>query len=140
MQKAKTEISCGIIPYYIHDEPKILIVRSTNHWGFPKGHQEAGESVFQTATRELLEETGLKVRKLAKPILPLEIQYDFYRNNNRIDKVVYYFLGEIYPKKVELSEEELIQYKWVSIKDLAQYLGQRYFNIITYLHQHFGLI
>ena len=29
------------------------------HWGFPKGHQDAGESEKETAIRELKEETGI---------------------------------------------------------------------------------
>lgn len=43
-----------------------LVVKNKNgrHWGFPKGHMEYGESERQTALREVLEETGLKVEIL----------------------------------------------------------------------------
>ena len=35
------------------------------HWGFPKGHVEKDETDEETAKREVLEETGLKVEKAA---------------------------------------------------------------------------
>jgi 8-oxo-dGTP pyrophosphatase MutT (NUDIX family) len=44
------------------DEPEVLLVRAktTPHdWIFPKGHQERGETLAQTAIRELMEEGGI---------------------------------------------------------------------------------
>lgn len=47
----------------------VLLIRRANPpdaglWGFPGGRVEAGETLFQAAERELLEETGLKARAL----------------------------------------------------------------------------
>jgi len=49
------------------DSSKILVVvnndnSSETKYGLPKGHIEAGESVYQCATRELREETGILAR------------------------------------------------------------------------------
>lgn len=57
------EKSCGAVVYTeIGGERNYLIVRMKNgHYGMPKGHVEPGESEKQTAEREILEETGLKV-------------------------------------------------------------------------------
>ncbi len=43
-----------------------LLLRATKHreWGFPKGHQDPGESMFQTALRECAEESGIAVVEL----------------------------------------------------------------------------
>lgn len=35
--------------------------RRSAHWGFPKGHVEQGENDHQTAYREVLEETGIRI-------------------------------------------------------------------------------
>jgi 8-oxo-dGTP pyrophosphatase MutT (NUDIX family) len=38
-----------------------LLLKASKHgdWGFPKGHQDPGESLWQTALRECVEETGI---------------------------------------------------------------------------------
>lgn len=38
-----------------------LLLKASKHgdWGFPKGHQDAGESLWQTALRECVEEAGI---------------------------------------------------------------------------------
>jgi 8-oxo-dGTP diphosphatase len=38
-----------------------LLLQASKHreWGFPKGHQDPGETLWQTAVRECVEETGI---------------------------------------------------------------------------------
>ncbi len=59
----KYEKSCGIVTYIlINNEIHYLLVKQTNGFvSFSKGHVEGNESEEQTALRECLEETGLKV-------------------------------------------------------------------------------
>jgi 8-oxo-dGTP pyrophosphatase MutT (NUDIX family) len=62
-------------------------------WGLPKGTPEAGESLEETAVREVSEETGLGVRiveDLGK------IEYDFARpaQGVRFEKTVHHYLME----------------------------------------------
>lgn len=46
----------------VDGDSKILLQRrSSGHWGLPGGQMEYGESLEQTACREVLEETGLIV-------------------------------------------------------------------------------
>lgn len=58
------EKSCGAV--VVAETPggiRYALVHShKGHWGFPKGHVEPGESEHETAAREILEETGLRVR------------------------------------------------------------------------------
>jgi 8-oxo-dGTP pyrophosphatase MutT (NUDIX family) len=55
---------CGVI-FYDNVEKKYLLVfgNKSEKWGFPKGHQEIGESEEETAIRELYEETGIHIHK-----------------------------------------------------------------------------
>jgi 8-oxo-dGTP pyrophosphatase MutT (NUDIX family) len=42
----------------------LLVPQISNRWGIPKGGQKPGETLWETATRELQEEAGLDVRGL----------------------------------------------------------------------------
>ncbi|MEA2874147.1 MAG: hypothetical protein QOH67_4123 [Hyphomicrobiales bacterium] len=55
----------GIVVRQRHGEPEYLLVRArepAGAWVFPKGHIEAGESPEDAASREVLEEAGVRVR------------------------------------------------------------------------------
>ena len=59
------EKSCGAVVFSRFDGAwHVLLIRHEHgrHISFPKGHVEAGESERQTAEREILEETGVRVR------------------------------------------------------------------------------
>ncbi|MBR6767108.1 MAG: NUDIX domain-containing protein [Clostridia bacterium] len=60
----KYEKSCGAVIFRKDEDWNVLLIRHTKgkHVSFPKGHMETGETESQTAEREILEETGLKVR------------------------------------------------------------------------------
>lgn len=55
----KYEKSCGAV---IFKNNQVLLIKSVKgHWSFPKGHVEGDETELETAYREILEETNLKV-------------------------------------------------------------------------------
>jgi 8-oxo-dGTP pyrophosphatase MutT (NUDIX family) len=84
-----TEKSCGTIPYTIIDGViRYLLIRSkiTGMCSFPKGHTENGESETDTALRETLEETSLRVN--INPEIRFEISYTL--SNRNIKTVVYF--------------------------------------------------
>ena len=53
---------CGIIVFY--DNLTILVKNEKNFYSFPKGKKEKGETDFETAYRELKEETGIKENEI----------------------------------------------------------------------------
>ena len=58
------DVSAGGVPIIIENGmPKLVIIDrlAIKDTSLPKGHQKANESLQQTATREVLEETGYKV-------------------------------------------------------------------------------
>ncbi len=115
----KYEKSCGAVIFRnISGIREYLLImnkkgNARGHWGFPKGHIEQGENEFQTAAREIFEETGLSVvfcggaREISS-----------YSPRQGVEKDVVYFLAT--PKndaKVRLQAEEVAEYKWCSVKE-----------------------
>ena len=62
-------------------------------WRLPKGTPELGETVEQTAQREVQEETGVRVNVLA-PITSIRYFFVGHDDGVRYDKTVYFYLME----------------------------------------------
>jgi bis(5'-nucleosidyl)-tetraphosphatase len=73
----RAERCAGFIPLC---KGQVYLIRSKKRdlWCFPKGHLESGENDLQAATRELQEETNLKVNFLLDKT-PLEMSYFRYK-------------------------------------------------------------
>ena len=69
-------------------------------WGFPKGHQEIGESLVQCALRECAEETGIAILSIHGE--PLQIDYQVNASKH---KTVFYFPAETETDAVTISKE-----------------------------------
>ena len=55
------EKSCGAVVF--NDKNEVLLVKhNKGHISFPKGHVEDNETEEETAYREVLEETGIKIK------------------------------------------------------------------------------
>ena len=108
------ETSYGIIPFSLQNgEWKVFLIlhKEGNHWGFPKGHKKEGESSEQAASRELYEETGLRIEKfLLKE--SLSEQYVFLRSGERILKRVFYFPAVVNTAFL-LQKEEILKGGWM---------------------------
>lgn len=98
-------LSAGIIPRYGEEDFKYLLLKyPQGHWGFPKGHQENNESDWETAQRELREETGINnVTRIGD--FRKEINYQYNLNGSTHHKTVIYFGGSVQQQNVVLSDE-----------------------------------
>ncbi len=86
------EISAGGVVYRKEgDRLEMLMIEDRyGKWTLPKGKQEAGEEVEETALREIREETGLRGR-IVRPLMTVNYQYDDPERGT-VDKDVHYFL------------------------------------------------
>jgi len=75
--------SAGGVIY--NDEGKVLFIYRRGFWDLPKGKTEPGETLEQTALREISEETGLKSVEIIKP-LP-ETYHVFWEGGRRKIKI-----------------------------------------------------
>jgi len=77
------------------DAPVALVahrsVRGTLQWTLPKGAQEEGETVAETALREVREETGLRA-ELVGPLDTIDYWFVWAPERTRYHKFVHYFL------------------------------------------------
>ena len=99
--------------------------RSEALWGLPKGTPDPGESVEQTALREVEEETGLQVR-LGEPIGTIE--YWFTAGGVRYHKRVHHWLMEPVGGDVSGHDHEFDDVEWLEIgeaKARATYENER---------------
>lgn len=120
--KVERDMSYGIVPLQKRRGVwRVLLVHHiAGHWSFPKGHSEQGESDVETASRELAEETGLRVETLLD-MPPLEEEYVFHYAGRRIKKRVCYFValvaGKEYPQL-----DELFGCDWFTIEEAKEKL------------------
>ncbi len=113
------ERSAGIILFREEKDERnyLLLHYPAGHWDYPKGHVEAGESLEETALRELHEETGIPPKEVElQPSFIDKIDYIYQRGRELSHKEVLYLLGSTETKKVTLSREHQ-GYEWLDYDD-----------------------
>jgi len=88
--------------------------RDTVTWTLPKGTPAPGETLEQTALREVAEETGLDVR-ITGPLSSIE--YAFTQAGTRVHKTVHYFLMEPVGGDLSRHDHEFERVRWVRFAD-----------------------
>tara|TARA_Y100000996_G_C22023936_1_gene437999 strand:- start:6 stop:449 length:444 start_codon:yes stop_codon:yes gene_type:complete len=114
-------VGVGII---VFRDQKVLLVKrkkepNKGQWSIPGGKQMLGETTLETANRELMEETGVKVEKLllvdvVDAIIPDcegKIKYHY----TLVDYMGHWQSGESYPG------DDAQEVRWVSLKELNSY-------------------
>lgn len=111
----RQEKSCGAL-CFLEDEAgrRVLLVkhRAGGHWAFPKGHVEPGESEEQTACREVLEETGVKIE-----ILPGYRETNHYSPCRGVMKEVVYFRARALGADTRPQPEEIRIARFVPVAE-----------------------
>lgn len=95
---------------------------SNMQWHLPKGTPETGETLEETALREVKEETGYEV--ITKQYLQ-EIQYTFQnpQKNTLYKKTVHFYLMIALSGDSTFHDSEFDEVKWMSPEDALMLIG-----------------
>ena len=115
------EKSCGaLVVRRDEDHYYILMIRhkAGGNRSFPKGHVEEGETEYETALREVMEETSSRIA----------IVSDFratvsYRPSPGVMKEVVYFLAFTTSADIKAREGEIAEVEWVPLEHAEEYLA-----------------
>lgn len=123
MQTVKDQ-SFGIVPIFKKqgDYLYCVVQHAGEHWGFPKGHPNPGESEEESARRELWEETGITEVDII-PSASFNHSYFFEKDGITYDKSVKYLLGLVSNTITSIPEEfksEISQIKWLPYAELRE--------------------
>lgn len=120
----------------LNAKKEILFIYRANKWDLPKGRIEKGETIEETAVREVEEECGISNLKLIKPLLTT---YHVYFQNGIKLKETFWFLMTSEDTKVLVPqlEEGITEVVFKSEAEVLKALQNSYKNIVlvydTYL-------
>jgi 8-oxo-dGTP pyrophosphatase MutT (NUDIX family) len=113
--KRSVRKACGAIVYRKRfGRYRFLLIRqvSDGNWGFPKGHVDEGETEEETAAREVLEETGARIR----PIPGFYERLTYLTPKGR-KKIGVYFLSEYTGEPLAKQEGEIDEIGWYGYRE-----------------------
>lgn len=99
-------------------ENKVLLIykETSGEWLLPKGHLEEGETIEDTAKREIFEETGYK--NTIKNLLSVQIRPDTLDQSK--SKVIFWFVSELIDntkqENTQMSNENF-KGEWFSLSE-----------------------
>jgi ADP-ribose pyrophosphatase YjhB (NUDIX family) len=93
--------------------------------GLPKGHPEGEETAEQAASREVAEETGVRVELIDDLGI---VRYSYERRGRKVDKAVRFFLFRYLSGDLADHDHEIEEARWMPLKQAASeltYVGER---------------
>jgi ADP-ribose pyrophosphatase YjhB (NUDIX family) len=103
---------------------KILLVRRHNlsrTWGIPGGVQELGETILETAHRELLEEVGLNLQPTELIGLYSGSQWDIeLPDGGSIQQLIFFFLMKGKIDEITIQESEVAEWGFFAPDELPE--------------------
>lgn len=113
----------GVVWRLVDGKLHVLVIHRTEYADvtLPKGKVDPGETLAETAVREIFEETGIQVT------LGVPVGVSRYRLPSRKQKIVHYWAAEATEDAIRASRfvpnKEIAALEWVTIKRARSYLS-----------------
>ncbi|GAA1639157.1 NUDIX hydrolase [Microbacterium flavum] len=113
----------GVLWRLVEGKLRILVIHRTAYADvtLPKGKVDPGETLVETAVREIFEETGIRVA------LGMPVGVSRYRMPKGREKIVHYWAAEATEKAIRASEfvpnKEIAALEWVAPRKALGYLS-----------------
>ncbi len=125
----------------VEAEGKYLAIFRRGFWDLPKGKAEKGETIEETAIREVQEETGLSEVRIIDFLMTTYHVFRHPKSGHRCLKVSEWYRMES-PKAVELvpqEDEDIEKAVWIGREELLGLKNEMYKNIIDVVDKYFNL-
>ncbi len=117
VKRGYPELVTGL--YILNREDKLLLTKSHkwgDQWMIPGGHVELGESAFDSAKREAMEEVGLEIEPLGVMVMAEDIFPDTFHEDER-----HFFYLEVMcrakTEDVKIDNAEIHQSGWFGLEE-----------------------
>lgn len=114
----KSIISCmGIVTCLKDEQIYVALLKDKNNtWVLPKGHFKEGENFIETAIREVLEETNIKLKM--ENLIDKIGEFNYFSDLENSDKniKVYLFKIDDFQKIIPLKKEGFVEGKWLLLE------------------------
>lgn len=130
-------LTSGTILVVFNDKKEILMQLRSDYkqWGFPGGGLEIGESLEETARRELEEETGLILDSLKLiDVVSGEETYREYPNGDKVYDITAIYEVTGYHGDIKINDDESLDFKWFSLENAPEEMPEfmrKYWNRIV---------
>lgn len=109
-----------------------LFILRNGFWDLPKGKVEAGETLAQTALREVKEETGIKDVEITRELITTWHIYHLKGNKKPVLKKTRWFLMHSTAEAplVPQTEEGITGAYWLPFEDALEVLPNAYLSVV----------
>jgi 8-oxo-dGTP pyrophosphatase MutT (NUDIX family) len=119
LRSARATSAGGVVHRSVDGRTQIVLGhrREPPLWALPKGTPHAGETLDETAIREVGEETGLVVT-IEAPIR--SVSYVFVRGRTRFHKTVHFYLMHAIGGDVSRHDREFDEVGWLDLDEALE--------------------
>lgn len=96
--------------------------RGSLQWTLPKGTQEEGETLTETALREAREESGLEVALIGE-LATIDYWFVWAPEQTRYHKFVHYFLMRAIGGDLSLHDDEMEEAGWFTLEEAREMMA-----------------